>query len=158
MCKSIIDFRLLSLQPWYLRAYSHLTPQEGLYPSAVYSQHSACIQDMSRSNSNSLLLLQHNFSYCKSLYLPDTDCCEAIRTVTNNEQQRKIEAKTNKMKQWQQQRKIEHSIFWNWNISSAHLQKDVNPLKSTLIYILSAFLLSKHVKRYERLSKSKTRF
>lgn len=117
-----------------------------------------CIQDMSRSNSNSLLLLQHNFSYCKSLYLPDTYCCEAIRTVTNNEQQRKIEAKTNKMKQWQQQRKTEHSIFWNWNISSAHLQKDVNPLKSTLIYILSAFLLSKHVKRYERLSNSKTRF
>lgn len=143
------DFVFLSIQTQYLTAYSHFTPQTvlwlraGLGPQLAFKMWAK----VTRAAASAAAQI---FYLPKYLQLPDMNCCGAIRTITNNQQQRKMQGKGNKQK-------ADHPIFWNWNLQGPKWQKDVNSLNPTVICILSAFPLSDHVKRFQRLPQSKAR-
>lgn len=151
MCKSIIDFVFLSLRPWHLTVYSHFTSQTGLRPrTGLGPQHAFTIW-AEVTAARCFCCNTFFFSLPKSLQLPDTDCCEAVKDCNNQPATKK-----NASKRKQTKSRAPHIL--KLKSLKDHLQKDVNSFKSTVSRILSVFPLSEYVKRYQRVSNSKARF
>lgn len=98
------DFVFLSFMTQYLIAYSHFTPQTHLWPRAGLGPQLAF-----KTWAKVVTAAAAVFLSSKYLQLPEMNCSGAIRTITNKQQQRKMQGKGNKQK-------ADHPIFCNWNV------------------------------------------
>lgn len=150
MFKSCKDFVFLCLQTQHLAPYRHFTAQTGLWPRAGLGPQLAFKMWAKVTRA-------HCFCCCTgflSSLKPSTSWYELLWGYKDHNKQpatRKMQGRGNKQK-------ADHPIFWNWNLQGPKWQQDVNTLNPTVIFILSVFPLSDHVKRCQRFSQSKARF
>lgn len=147
MFKSCRDFVFLSLQPGYLTAYSHFTPQTVLWPRAGLGPQLAFKMWAEVKTAHFC---------CSTVFSPFLNISSfLIGTAVGYRDDNKPATKKNARRR--KQKKADYPIFRNWNLQD-HLQKRVNSFNPTLICILSVFPLSEHIKRCQGLSHSKAGF